>query len=372
MVSVTVTRHVAAFLLAGLTMGAAACAAPVPQPDWHFVPVELPAGAVPGTVAALDDSLLIAGQDGPKDSTMHLLRQGEITAIPLQAATGDGEGASWTSVVTTGDSIAGLAGARGGAHGNVRWTVWSGKAGGISEQEQLFDTFGGWGAGYLTGLVAGPGGEVGVIGSWESAAGGQDIAVWQPAGSRYVRLPSAGTPLASTATEQVSPIAAVGVPDGIVIVGNATALGTELRVAPVLWHAPALEGPWTRVDLPTNSKMARARAVSCVSTTQCVVIGTAGDLLAGWEVNNANAGQVDVPELQVAAQESATVVDGEPGPLGMAVADGRLRVFEVGSLRTSLGPPVRGLQAAVRVGESVYLVLEDPSGTPVLLRGTHG
>lgn len=200
----------------------------------------------------------------------------------------------------------------------------------------------------------------------------QDIAVWRREEGRYLRLSSDGTPLASTATEQINPSAAVGVPDGVVIVGNATALGADLRVSPALWHAPALHGPWIRVDLPTNATMARTRAVTCRSTTQCVVIGTAGDLLAGWEVDGAEVRQVDVPALQVPAQESVRVVHGEPPPLGFAISDGRLRVFEVGSRRATVGPPAQSIQAAVRLGEAVYLVVQYSSGVPVLLKGVHG
>lgn len=366
------TNPLAKMLLAALLLSAAACTTPVPDAGWHFAPVDLPAAVVPRTLAVYDGGLLIAGQAAAEAPTLQLMRGDGITAIPLHPVTGYAAAAGWTSVVTTGSSVAAVGGARGGAHGNVRWTVWFGDATGVSEQEQPFETFGGWGAGHLTGLVVAPEGAVGAVGSWASAAGGQDIAVWQRDGARYIKRSSEGTPLASTATEQINPSAAVGVSDGVVIVGNATALGTDLRVAPALWHAPGLTGPWTRVDLPTNATMARARAVSCTAITECVVLGAAGDLLAGWQISGAEIEQVDVPELQVAAQESATVVDGDSGPLGLAVSDGRMRIFRVGSQRATLGPPAQSIQAAVRLGDAVFVIVHDGAGTPVLLRGTQG
>ena len=146
---------------------AAACAAPSESagppapPDVAFTPVALPDGAVPEVLAADGDQLLVGIHREGAPQPPGLVRRGPdgtVTEIPAQAATGYGRTASWYSLAADGTRILAIGGDRGGAHGNVRWSVWTGSATGVAEHAQAFSTFGGWGAGDLIDAVLVPGG----------------------------------------------------------------------------------------------------------------------------------------------------------------------------------------------------------------------
>lgn len=62
--------------------------------------------------------------------------------VPLQAISGYAPQARWQAMAAAAGDVVALGGARGGAHGNVRWTVWHGSTAGLVEQPQTFETFG--------------------------------------------------------------------------------------------------------------------------------------------------------------------------------------------------------------------------------------
>ena len=172
-------------LIAAIWVAVACAAAPVPPtgpPDIAFTPVALPDGAVPEVLAADGDQLLVGVHRAAAPQPPGLVRRspdGTVTEVPAQAVTGYGRTASWFSLAADGTRILAIGGDRGGAHGNVRWSVWTGSASGVAEHAQAFSTFGGWGAGDLIDAVLTPGGSA-VVGSWESAEAGLDVAVWTP------------------------------------------------------------------------------------------------------------------------------------------------------------------------------------------------
>ena len=148
-----------------------------PVPSWRAVTVSLPGPVT--AMAPLGDRLLLgtyAAAARPRVG-LHLLDP-------------------------DGPRVLGVAGVVGGAHGNVRWTIWHGDAGGatgdgagdgaggaaggdpggVTETEQPFFTFGGYDMGSLTGAGMVGGREV-IFGSWKSASSGLDIATWQAGGT---------------------------------------------------------------------------------------------------------------------------------------------------------------------------------------------
>lgn len=83
----------------------------------------------------------------------------------------------WVSLAKDQTRILNIGGARGGSHGNVRWTTCSGTAANVEETPQSFYAFGGWGAGDLVDVVVLSGGDA-IIGTWQGAQAGLDAAVW--------------------------------------------------------------------------------------------------------------------------------------------------------------------------------------------------
>ena len=215
--------------------------APVPTagpPDIAFTPVALPDGAVPEVLAADGDQLLVgvhraaAPRRRGWSGAARTARSPRSRPRPSPATAARRPGTRWPP--TAPDPAIG--GDRGGAHGNVRWSVWTGSASGVAEHAQAFSTFGGWGAGDLIDAVLTPGGSA-VVGSWESAEAGLDVAVWTPEGDDWVRRPSTGTPLQSTRAEVASPTAATGFGPGVVVAGWRSATGAGGGQVPVVWRS---------------------------------------------------------------------------------------------------------------------------------------
>ena len=197
--------------------------------------------------------------------------------------TGYGRTASWFSLAADGTRILAIGGeAGGGAHGNVRWSVWSGSASGVAEHAQAFSTFGGWGAGDLIDAVLTPGSSA-VVGSWESAEAGLDVAVWTPEGDDWVRRPSTGTPLQSTRAEVAFPTAATGFGPGVVVAGWQVGTGAGGGQVPVVWRSGPDAAGWDKAVLPDAGKAGTAKAIRCANAT-CAVAGTADGALALWRL----------------------------------------------------------------------------------------
>ena len=141
---------------------AACAAAPTSRDGTPRCPVHavaLPAGAVPEVLAADGDQLLVGVRREAAPQPPGLVRRspdGAVADVPAQAATGYGRTAYWYSLAADGNRILAIGGDRGGAHGNVRWSVWTGSAAGVAEHVQAFSTFGGWGAGDLIDAVLTP------------------------------------------------------------------------------------------------------------------------------------------------------------------------------------------------------------------------
>lgn len=312
-------------MVLGGVLGAALVVAPAactPAPSaWDRV--ELPGGGAVVTLTAVPEGVVVGRYDeqSAHPATLTLLPvagQGAPSQVPLSSESGYAPMAPWQSVVAAGRRLIALGGARGGAHGNVRWTIWRGSVSGVVEEPQPFETFGGQEAGTLVGLAApdGPGPPL-VVGTWASPSGrGTDLTSWRPEGRRWLRDRAAPAELAGTATSLPTPEQVTSSGSVVVVAGWATELGEHIENVPVAWVRQADTDAWRRIPLrsptgwtPTRStpppaepgqveptqvdptqvdasqarqtRTGRARAVGC-RPGLCLLLGAAAEGLVGW------------------------------------------------------------------------------------------
>jgi len=343
-------------------LGATGCAAPAPSTPpvpapVHFTAVDLPAGAAPEVLAVAGQDLLVGVRGG--DGAPHLLRLGPdsaVTDVPVVPATGYGRTAAWYSVVSDGARVLAVGGDRGGAHGNVRWSVWSGSLTGVREQPQAFSTFGGWGAGDLIDGVL-TRGSAAVVGTWQSSDAGLDVAVWTADGDTWSRADSTGTPLASTRASLGFATDATNVGPGIVVVG--WQVGGGKGPSPVVWRSTGPASGWTRTPLPDAGTNGAATSVRCAAT--CAVAGRVDGALALWRLTDSTWSRVTgVPTVRVGdADPLAAPLDVDGSVTQVASEGPAVRIIRAEeatvAVHTAEGP-VGPATAAVAVGGSVYLL----------------
>ncbi|HEY0637501.1 MAG TPA: hypothetical protein VGD67_07625, partial [Pseudonocardiaceae bacterium] len=202
------------------------------RPEVAFTRVGLPDATLPVVLTPEGDGLLVGTRRGGAPGLLRLGAAGAITEVPLAPATPYGREAEWRAIEVAGDRILAVGGERGGAHGNVRWSIWTGSGAGLTEWPQGFSVFGGYGAGELVGVARTADGPV-VLGSWESRDTGSDVAVWTTAdGMTWARQSSAGTPLESRRGALGFPTAATAAGDAALVVGWELAGGQR----PVAWR----------------------------------------------------------------------------------------------------------------------------------------
>ncbi len=376
------------FVLGLLALGACVSApSPTPQAQPSWTRVALPTGLDPVTVTPLGDRLLVGASspstdgsatstDGTTSSTsgtrpamVTLTADGVTAAVPLAPHSPYAPEAAWTSVTSDGTRVLAIGGARGGAHANVRWTVWSGTAAGVDELPQDFWVFGGWGAGDLVGAVITPLGEA-LVGTWGGARAGLDAVAYPRTGDAFTRQDPAGTALESTPELLVGPRSVTAAGDGIVVSGSAIHLGagTVAQLAAV-WRSSRGPAGWQRVDLPDSGGHSEAASASCQGA-HCVVVGHVDGVLARWSLDDDAATRMAaVPRIAVGDNDSMPaplVVHGHDVQL---VADGGQVVAltrEDSGWRRSAGPAGRPVEAAL-VGERLYVVVAGTAGTPATL-----
>jgi len=348
---------VRACVLLTIVLLLAGCSAPPdePPPDGPspvgFTQVDLPKGAVPVRLAAGDGGeLLVAVRKDDRPGLLSLAADGTNTDIPLTSATEYGAEALWYSLAAAGDRILAVGGKRGGAHGNVRWSVWDGDRTGITERAQAFSTFGGLGAGDLIDGVLPSTGPL-VVGTWQSASAGSDAAVWTFDGTTWTRGSSAGTALESTPEELKFPMAATTNGDDVLIAGWELA---DAHQQPIVWTLRG--GTATVATLPDAGKSATAIAVSC--TPDCAVTGRVDGRLAVWRQRGGEWTRVTgLPDVRVGD------TDRPAAPIGdtLVYSDrGIVRVATLGTdIRDTSGPT--GVVTAVARVDDITYVLAGPT-----------
>lgn len=257
-----------------------------PAPTWE--PVALPGPGRVVTLTGTPEGVLVGRYDdeATERASIHLLRpDGTSRAVRMRTRwEWAGREAELLTVASGEGGTVAVGGHRAGAHGNVRWTIWSGDAEGVVEQPQRFETFGGWDAGGLVGAAVGPRGPV-LLGSWVSASKhGSDVAVWTRSGDRWSQPRDAGADLRASAERQPSPGAVTALPHGYLAVGWVTELEPSIRDVAVMWTASAPGGPWREVAFPADAAgVARPTAVSCTSD-HCAAAGRRDDDVVLWRV----------------------------------------------------------------------------------------
>lgn len=353
----------AALLVLAVASSAAACQTTVGDATptaagLAWTEIALPQGVQPVTLAAAGDAILIGALAAERPRPRLFLARGDsLTQVVVEPSSPYAFVARWLSIAVHDDRVVAVAGARGGAHANVRWTVWQGALGPrprLVEQPQPFGVFGGWGAGDLTG-AAFAGEDPVVVGAWASARTGNDVSLWRVAGDRWDRQDSTGTPLGSSpeALNGARSVTALA-PAGLALVGSVTDLATgTVRSVPALWTAPAPAGPWTLVRLPSSQPIAEAHSARC-DESGCLVVGVDGDVLTVWQTSGSTATRQEIPSLTVGDHQAA------PPPVRLGgrtciVAPGVL-LERVGSGWRSRPGPAGAPVAAAALGDTIYLV----------------
>ncbi|MEU4197801.1 hypothetical protein AB0E69_38305 [Kribbella sp. NPDC026611] len=337
---------------------------PAPAPvAWSKVEV---GAAEPVTLTAYKAQLLIGLRhrgakvvpelvmlDGAKRST--------IPVTPNKASPYAFE-AIWYSIAYDGKKLLALGGAAGGAHGNTRWTVWTGTTQGLIEHPQDFFTFGGQTAGDLFSAVITPSGEA-LLGSWGGVATGNDAMVWlpQPDG-KWTRQDPTKTALQSTPNLLVGPGFGTTLGDSIVVAGS------QVRLAPnvvaqeaAVWRSTKLNQGWSRIPLPDPGDRSQANTATCA--TDCVISGYVDGKLAIWQLDATNHAKrlQNVPEIPVGDKDKLPppIVDG--GKIVQIIAqDNKIKVVSghdgSWTVQDSQGPEGAPTAAALLPDHKLYLI----------------
>ena len=339
-----------------------------------FTKVELPAGGVPVVLAAGGDSLLIGTRRDGQPLIPGLLRRGPdgaVTEIPAQGVSPYGLIARWFSIVSDGDRIVGIGGENGGAHGNVRWSVWTGQPTAISEKAQAFSTFGGYGAGELADAVLTAAGPV-LVGTWQSAKAGYDVAAWTADGDSWNRQESAGTALESTIDELAFPIAATALRQGILVTGWELTSKPGSGPTPAVWQSSSGVTGWTKGPLPDGGHDGAAMSARCWDSV-CGIAGRVDGKLAAWQLTDGSWTRIpNVPPVPVSDKDHLAAPVQLDGKVTLLVSDGgQVRVARHDgpqwTVRTATGP-TGTVVAAARVGDTVYLIAGPDNKTQTLWR----
>ncbi len=277
---------------------------------------------------------------GPDERKPMLLQLTDDAAEPVRLTPQSPYGrlAQFEFLGTDGSRIAGVGTATGGAHLNPRWSIWSGTTGGLIEQPQPVEVFGGWNAGSLNAVAFDDSGPL-LVGSWTADGGGIGGAMWTQHDSDWRRTASA-LPLAGTPAGRFLPTGIGAVGNRILVSGftvTQTESGTGLE--PTLWIGDRAGG-WQRRALPDGGADGVATGLACAADG-CWVVGRIGNRLALWQVDGAPstaAGSVGTPGNDGDDGESISRVADLPSvPLApgddtaVVATDGESLVAAVGS-----------------------------------------
>ncbi len=334
----------------------------------QFNKVELPGGARPVTLSASGDALLIGVLRNGGPALVRRGTDGAVTEVPVNPLSPYAKVATWVSIGSDGNRIVALAGERGGAHGNVRWSVWNGSAAGLTEQVQAFSTFGGYGAGELYDAVLTPAGPT-LVGTWENPTAGFDLALWTNEGDTWTRQISPGAALRSNRDLLGFPIAATSLGQGILAVGWQLAGGAQQAVA---WRSTSGVTGWTRTALPETGADPSANAARC-SGTDCGVTGRSDGKLAIWRLADDKWARLPgVPPIPVGDRDKLTGPIDVNGRLTQLIADnGTVKILRANgdawTVRDAAGP-TGPVTAAIKVGNDVFVVAGADESSQTLWR----
>jgi hypothetical protein len=324
-----------------------------------WTPVEVPESMNPRSLALSGADLLVGGRSsvgGDHPVLAVLAGNGAVRSVPLQPNSPYAKVADLVSLDAKGAEVVALGAAHGGAHSNFRWTVWRGTAEGLVDYPQTFETFGGQSAGGLTDIVLTAAGPV-IAGTWSSASGkGLDAAVWLPRGDRWVRSPSAGTPLANTDLVQVAPWSATASGETMIITGSLITFPDGLQQTAAVWTWPSRESRWSVTGLPDAGRRSEALAARCAQA--CWVSGHVDGQVALWQVGPGEPVRESLPGGLLVDGGTRTIltVDGRPGVVFSAAGRSTLVIKNQTGWSTFAAPDGTVVDA-IAVGDRVYAIL---------------
>ena len=367
-----------------MTIGTPPTLGPLKPLAWNQL--ALPAGHAPVTLTVYGGGVLVGTTMGEAPGRPGLVQLGlpgaELKELPVAPASGYGSQATWLSIEVTSDGgLVAVGGARGGAHSNVRWSVWRGDATGLREQEQVFSTFGGWGAGDQLGVIP-TSTEPMLLGTWESRQSGLDANVWLPVGATWARQDPTDTVLASTKTALVGPQAGTAQGASALVVGSVVELGEGARERPAAWVSRDGNAGWRELPLVATGSGA-ILGVGC-REIGCLMVGRVDGRLGVWQVltpDGRSPADVDnavgegVPAIAVSDAGTwpaprawrgrwtvaVPVTSSAGGSTPNPSTESFLLVDGPSGWEWRSTPPGRVLAMAV-TGETLYAVLRAPSG----------
>lgn len=301
--------------------------------------------ATPEALATHGETLVIGTRPSDHPELVTRTKDGKIANSRLTPATPYGKEAHWYGITSDGTTITGVGGERGGAHGNVRWSAWTGDTRAINEKPQAFSTFGGYGAGELIGPVRTSKGPL-IIGTWQSAKAGLDIAAWTYAADTWTRQPSAGTVLESSQELLRFPLAVTPDGDGALVAGWQIAKGV---VSAAVWRFDGTA--WTTATLPDGDAALAAR---CWDGT-CHVVGRAQGKLAWWSSAGAEWKKVTTPEIPVGDDDTLAAPVDVLGTPTLLVDHGGVKLVSEKDERPADGPSGK-VVAVEKAGDQVFVI----------------
>ncbi|MGW6444175.1 hypothetical protein [Lentzea sp. NPDC055074] len=301
--------------------------------------------ATPEALAAHGESLVIGTRPSDHPELVTRTKDGTIANSRLTPATPYGKEAHWYGITSDGTTITGVGGERGGAHGNVRWSAWTGDTRAIDEKPQAFSTFGGYGAGELIGPVRTSKGPL-IIGTWQSAKAGLDIAAWTYDAGTWTRQPSAGTVLESSQELLRFPLAVTSDGDGALVAGWQIAKG---EVSAAVWRFDGTT--WTTATLPDGDAALAAR---CWDGT-CHVVGRGEGKLVWWSGTGADWKKVTTPEIPVSDDDTLAAPVDVGGTPTLFVDHGGVKLVSEKDERPADGPSGK-IVAAEKAGDQVFVI----------------
>jgi hypothetical protein len=327
--------------------------------------IAMPESVVASSLAPASEALLVGGRatSGRGRPVLFVVdASGGTRAVPLHPTSPYAKVADLVSVAAHGTEVVALGAKHGGAHANVRWTVWTGSTQRLDEYPQPFETFGGWGAGGLLDIVSASDGPM-IAGTWAANEGGLNAAVWLPASGRWLRQESDGTALANTQQIQVNPRAASAAGPAVILSGSVITFGDGVEQRAALWTWPTRSSAWMLQQLPDAGIHSEALSSRCVQT--CWVSGHADGRLALWSFDLAHvAGSATrdstLPSMEINADGPGprTVISGgQPGILFSHAGSTRLLVSDGHNGWQTFTAPAGSVLDATTVGDRLYAII---------------
>jgi hypothetical protein len=331
--------------------------------SWSRIP--LPESVAASSLADASEALLVGGRasSGGDHPVLFVVdASGSPRAVPLHPTSPYAKVADLVSVAAHGTEVGALGAKHGGAHANVRWTVWTGSTQRLDEYPQTFETFGGQSAGGLLDIVSTSDGPV-IAGTWAASEGGLDAAVWLPNGRRWLRQESDGTALANTPQIQVNPRAASASESAVILSGSVITFGDGVEQRAAIWTWPTRSSTWTLHRLPDAGTHGEALSSGCART--CWVSGHADGAVALWSFDPADVAGTAIRDSTLPSMEididgpgPRSVVSGDrPGVLFSHAGDTRLVVSDGHNGWQMFTAPGGSVLDATTVGDRLYAIL---------------